>query len=91
MSNRYSNLAQNALAKVKASYNSELLKYANMSFEDFSQLIPHTSDKETVKKLKAVIDDAAARNLTQADLLNNIKKLGNATHTLVKTVFPAFL
>lgn len=91
MTNRYSNLAHNAMAKVKDSYPCELLRLADMSLADFSKLCPQTTDKTILERIKTVVDDAAARNLAQADLINNIKGLGNTALNVVKNVFPSLL
>lgn len=76
------------MSRVKDSYSIELSKIADMSLSDFCKLCPATSDKAAIQKLKAAVDDAAAKNLAQADLLNNIKKLGDTVYNLAKTLFP---
>lgn len=91
MTNRYSNLAHNAMAKVKDSYPCELSRLANMPLADFSKLCPKTTDKTILERIKNVVDDVAARNLAQADLINNIKGLGNAALNVVKIAFPSLL
>jgi len=58
---------------------------------EFSNLCPAMSDKAVMEKLKAVVDDAAARNLAQADLLDKIKGLGSVAFGIVKTAFPSLL
>lgn len=62
-----------------------------MSLDDFSKLCSKTTDKTILERIKNVVDDAAARNLAQADLINNIKGLGNAALNVVKIAFPSLL
>ena len=53
MSNRYSNLAHNAMSRVKDSYSIELSKIADMSLSDFCKLCPATSDKACHTEIKS--------------------------------------
>ena len=78
MNNPYSELAHRAMDKVKTSFPEDLHRLATLSQSDFSKLAPRGSNPADVCALKKAVDEAAAKNLSQAQLYTNIKNLGTS-------------
>ena len=89
MNNPYSELAHRAMDKVKTSFPEDLHRLATLSQSDFSKLAPRGSNPADVCALKKAVDEAAANNLSQAQLYTNIKNLGTSVFTLGKKLLPS--
>ena len=59
-------------------------KLKGLSGEEFAKLIP---DVEKRSELIKIVEDAKDRNLSQAELLENISKLGTVTVDVCKKLF----
>lgn len=89
MNNPYSELAHRAMDKVKTSFPEDLHRLATLSQSDFSKLAPRGSNPADVCAPKKAVDEAAAKNLSQAQLYTNIKNLGTSVFTLGKKLLPS--
>ena len=70
----------------KGKYKAELKGLQGLSHEEIDSITPGTEDAEVYLKLIAVVGEASAQNISQAELLENIKDLGEVAITIVKKV-----
>ncbi|MCK5125528.1 MAG: hypothetical protein KAR42_04670 [candidate division Zixibacteria bacterium] len=68
-------------------YKDEIKGLLGLSKEDIDAITPDdTTDLETYDKLITIVKEASAANLAQADLVNQIKKLGDIGVKIAKMV-----
>lgn len=88
MANRFTEAARKAMDEVIAANCDEIAGLSAMSERDFSGLLPATADRETVKALKDAVDRAAQTNMSQAQLVDNVRKLGDSAVALLGRLIP---
>jgi len=86
MANKYTNLAQAADKSFDGKYSKELAELIGLSEEELASVIPITENKETLTALINVVTQASQENLAQADLMDNIKKLGDVAINIAKKI-----
>ncbi len=69
--------------EIKQKYAQELQDMEGLSDEEIEQLGGTTSQMNEVIK---EVQNATDQNLKQADLINNLKKLGKSTYSLAKKI-----
>jgi hypothetical protein len=74
--NRFEDLFAEADAAFDGAYRDELNQLLGLSKEEIDQLTPDTTDLKTYHALIKVVEQASRDNLNQAQLVENIKKLG---------------
>jgi len=67
-------------------YRDELTQLLAISHTEIASLTPGTADYQTYLALIKVVEDASRQNLSQADLVGNIKKLGDTAIKIVSKV-----
>ena len=88
MANRFTDAARKAMGEVTAANSEEIARLSVMYERDFSGLLPATADCETVKALKDAVDRAAQTNMSQAQLVDNVRKLGDSAVALLGRLIP---
>ena len=84
--NRFSNLFADADAAFNGVYKNELNELTGLSKSDIESIIPGTTDLQTYSVLLKVVEKASKENLSQAELIENIKALGNVAIQIAKKV-----
>jgi len=84
--NRFSNLFADADASFNGVYKNELNELTGLSKSDIESIIPGTTDLQTYSVLLKVVEKASKENLSQAELIENIKALGNVAIQIAKKV-----
>jgi hypothetical protein len=74
--NRFEDLFAEADAAFDGAYRDELNQLLGLSKEEIDRLTPDTTDLKTYHALIKVVEQASRDNLNQAQLVENIKKLG---------------
>lgn len=88
MANKYDDLfkdADDAFNKDKK-YSKELESLKGLSEKETKSLTPNTAKKEAYDKLIREIQIASTTNISQAELAENIRKLGTVALKLAKKV-----
>ena len=86
MSNKYTKLAEEADKAFNGDYSEELNDLVGLSKEELESVIPDTQNKNTYKALIKIVEQASKENTKQADLINNIKELGEVAVNIAKKV-----
>ena len=58
----------------------------NLTPEEIDSITPDTTDQKEYERLIALVQEATARNLNQAELVEGIKGLGNVAISIAKKV-----
>lgn len=61
-----------------------LQKLRGLSEEDLKEVLPNVSDRAVYDKLIAVVQDASAKNLSNAELVERIQALGSVAVAIAK-------
>ena len=86
MSNKYTKLAEEADKAFNGDYSEELNDLVGLSKEELESVIPDTQNKNTYIALIKIVKQASKENTKQADLINNIKELGEVAVNIAKKV-----
>lgn len=84
--NRFSQLFAEADAAFNGMYKDELNRLLGMSKEEIDTIVPGTTDLQTYSVLIKVVEEASKKNLSQAQLIENIKKLGDVAVKIAKKI-----
>jgi hypothetical protein len=84
--NRFDDLFAEADAAFNGKYKNELNELMGLSQTDIKALTPETTDLSTYNKLIEVVKLASKENMSQADLITNIKSLGALAIKIAKKV-----
>jgi len=86
MSNRFDDLFAEADNAFNGKYKDELNELLGLSKSEIDSLTPDTTDMIVYSKLIKVVEQASKDNLAQANLINNIKSLGDLAVKIAKKV-----
>jgi hypothetical protein len=75
--NRFTDLFADADAAFSGLYQNELSQLMGLSQSDIEAITPETTAMATYSKLIKVVEQASKDNISQADLITNIKSLGD--------------
>lgn len=84
--NRFTDLFAEADAAFNGKYKTELNGLMGLSKADIDSIIPGTSDLQTYSILIKVVEKASKENLNQAQLIGNIKDLGDVAVKIAKKI-----
>ncbi|MFA9370985.1 MAG: hypothetical protein ACERIH_04690 [Labilibaculum antarcticum] len=84
--NRFSNLFAEADAAFNGKYKKELNELTGLSKEEIDAVTPGTADMQMYSVLTKVVEQASRDNLSQAQLIKNIKELGDLAVKIAKKV-----
>ena len=70
----------------KGKYKNELNELAGLSRAEIDKITPDLTDLQKYDELITVVKEASRVNLSQAELKNNIEKLGNVAIKIAKLV-----
>ena len=84
--NRFTRLFAEADAAFNGKYRNELNKLVGMSKAEIDNIVPGTTDLQTYYVLIKIVEEASRKNLTQAQLIVNIKKLGDIAVKIAKKI-----
>jgi len=84
--NRYSAKFAEADAVFNGIYKDELTSLYGLSKEDIDSLSPGTAELKTYSVLIKVVEKASKDNLSQAQLIKNIRDLGEVAVKIAKKV-----
>tara|TARA_R110001592_G_scaffold68401_1_gene209613 strand:+ start:656 stop:940 length:285 start_codon:yes stop_codon:yes gene_type:complete len=86
MPNEFDDLFAEAEAAFDGEYKNELNSLLGLSREEIDAVTPGTTDLKTYDVLISVVKKASKDNLSQAQLANNIKDLGEVAIEIAKKV-----
>ena len=84
--NRFSDLFAEADAAFNGKYKKELNALTGLSKEEIDSVTPGTTDLQIYSVLIKVVEKASKDNLSQAQLISNIKELGDLAVKIAKKV-----
>ncbi len=84
--NRFDDLFADADAAFNGRYKKELNQLMGLSKEDIDAITPETTDLKVYAVLVKVVEKASKDNLSQAQLVENIKSLGDVAVQIAKKV-----
>ncbi len=84
--NKYDDLFAEADAAFTGKYQQELNELKGLSKEEIDALIPKTTDSKIYLDLINAVDQASKDNLSQAQLIHNIKELGDVAVKIAKKI-----
>jgi hypothetical protein len=84
--NRFDALFEEADAAFNGIYQSELDKLIGLSKEEVDAISPGTQDLRIYSVLIEVVKKASRENISQAELINNIKGLGGIAVDIAKKI-----
>ncbi len=84
--NRFTKLFAEADQAFNGSYKDELNELMGMSKEEIDSIIPGTTDLQVYSVLTKVVEKASKDNLSQAQLIKNIKELGGVAVSIAKKI-----
>jgi len=87
--NRFEGLFAEASGAFKGKYKEELNMLTGLTKTEMSAVTPNTTDLQMYSVLTKVVEQASKDNLSQAELMENIKKLGDLAIKLAKKI-PGF-
>jgi len=83
---RLRNLAEEADESFDGKYKSELDALMGLSKEEIDAITPDTEDLRTYSVLLKVVEEASRKNLAQANLVQDIKSLGDVAVKIAKKI-----
>jgi hypothetical protein len=84
--NKFKDLFDQANAAFNGEYADELAALHGLSKEEIDSVTPGTTDLATYSVLLQVVTDASTKNLSQAELITNIKSLGDVAVKIARKV-----
>lgn len=84
--NRFTDLFAEADTAFNGKYKTELNGLMGLSKADIDSITPGTSDLQIYSILIKVVEKASKENLTQAQLIGNIKDLGDVAIKIAKKI-----
>lgn len=84
--NRFDDLFADADAAFNGLYKKELNQLMGLSKEDIDAITPETTDLKIYAVLVKVVEKASKDNLSQAQLVENIKSMGDVAVQIAKKV-----
>lgn len=88
MENRFTDTARMAMNEVRDSVSTDISRFVSMNENEFASLLPVTTDRGIVRALKEVVDKAAVTNMSQAQIVENVRKLGQPAVELIGLLLP---
>ncbi|MDE6100213.1 MAG: hypothetical protein K2G01_04145 [Paramuribaculum sp.] len=88
MENRFTDTARMAMNEVRDSVSTDISRFVSMNENEFAGLLPATTDRGMVRALKEVVDKAAVTNMSQAQIVENVRKLGQPAVELIGLLLP---
>lgn len=85
----FKELFKEADAAFDGLYNSDLEKLTGLSKDEVDSVCPGTEDLRVYSVLVKVVEQASRDNMSQADLIDNIKELGDIAIKIAKKI-PSF-
>ena len=82
--NRFKKLFAEADAAFNGKYKAELNGLLGLSKDEIDSITPDTTDLQTYSLLIKVVEEASRKNLSQSQLIENIKKLGETAVSIAK-------
>lgn len=83
---RLRKLAQKANKSFNGKYKEELDQLARLSKEEVNSVTPGEEDARTYSVLLKVVEEASRQNLTQSELVEDIKDLGGVAIKIAKKI-----
>lgn len=84
--NRFTQLFRDADAAFNGQYKEELNALQGFSKEEIDAIIPGTEDLQVYSVLIKVVEQASKDNLAQAQLIEDIKELGEVAVKIAKKI-----
>uniref|UniRef100_UPI003216A902 hypothetical protein n=1 Tax=uncultured Draconibacterium sp. TaxID=1573823 RepID=UPI003216A902 len=84
--NRFSDLFAEADAAFNGKYKEELNKLTGLSKEEIDAVSPGTADLKMYSVLTKVVEQASKNNVSQAQLIDDIRELGELAIKIAKKV-----
>lgn len=84
--NRFHTLFAEAEAAFDGVHREKLNDLAGLSKEEIDSVTPGTADLRTYSVLMKVVEEASMKNLSQAELAENIRELGDVAVSIAKKV-----
>ncbi|PRY02751.1 hypothetical protein CLV24_1474 [Pontibacter ummariensis] len=84
--NRFSDLFAEADAAFNGQYRKELNQLMGLSKEEIDAVTPCTEDLRVYAVLTRVVEEASRDNLSQAELVQNIRELGDTAVKIARKV-----
>ena len=84
--NRFKKLFAEADSAFNGAYKSELDFLLGLSKAEIDSLTPGTTDSQVYLALIKTIEEASKNNISQADLIGNIKDLGEGAIKIAKKI-----
>ena len=84
--NRFDVLFEEADAAFNGQYKEVLNKLYGLSKDEINSITPGTTGLQVYAVLIKVVEEASKKNLTQAQLIKNIKNLGDLAVQLAKKI-----
>jgi tRNA U54 and U55 pseudouridine synthase Pus10 len=84
--NRFDDLFADADAAFNGRYKTELNQLMGLSKEEINAITPDTTDLKIYAVLIKVVEKASKDNLSQAQLIQNIKSMGDVAVQIAKKV-----
>lgn len=83
---RLRRLAQKADESFNGKYKEALDQLTGLSKDEINSVTPDTEDSRTYSVLLKVVEEASRKNLTQAELVDDIKELGDVAIKIAKKI-----
>lgn len=87
--NKFQHLFEEADASFNGLYKEDLNRLTGLSKEEVDSVTPGTEDLRVYSVLTKVVEQASRNNVKQADLIEDIKELGDIAIKIAKKV-PSF-
>jgi hypothetical protein len=88
--NRFTDLFAQADAAFNGLYQKELNNLLGLSKSEIDAITPETTDLQTYSVLIKVVEKASKDNMSQAELIDHIKNLGEVAVKIAKKI-PSFV
>jgi hypothetical protein len=84
--NRFKKIFTEAAEAFNGEYKEEINTLLGLSQKDIDALVPGTTDLQTYLALIKVVEEASRNNLSEAQLVDNIKKAGEIAVKIAKKI-----
>ena len=84
--NRFTKIVSDGHAAFNAQFKNELVELRGLSKEEIDTILPGTNGSAIYNELIKVVEYASKQNLAQAELIQNIRNLGDVAITIAKKV-----
>lgn len=84
--NKYNDLFKKADASFNSDYEEALSQLKGLSDAELAEITPESNGRIVYEALIAIVEDAASKNISQAELITKVEKLGTTAKSIIARI-----